>query len=52
MFKKEFTAKEIIDIEKAKKATIQAEQKKLDSMLKLINAGYTKAEINKLLGIK
>jgi hypothetical protein len=50
--KKEFTAKEIIDIEKAKKATIQAEQKKLDSILKLINAGYTKAEINKLLGIK
>lgn len=48
----EFTAKEIIAIEKAKKATIQAEQKKLDSILQLLKAGYTKAEINKLLGIK
>jgi hypothetical protein len=50
--KKEFTAKELIAIEKAKKATIQAEQKKLDSVLQLLKAGYTKAEINKLLGIK
>jgi uncharacterized 2Fe-2S/4Fe-4S cluster protein (DUF4445 family) len=48
----EFTAKEIIAIEKAKKATIQAEQKKLDSILQLLKAGYTKGEINKLLGIK
>ena len=50
--KKEFTAKELIAIEKAKKATIEAEQKKLDSVLQLLKAGYTKAEINKLLGIK
>lgn len=49
---KEFTAKEIVSIEKAKKATIEAEQKKLDTILQLVKAGYTKAEINKLLNIK
>lgn len=48
----QFTSKEIIAIEKAKKATIQAEQKKLDSVLELLKEGYTKAEINKILNIK
>lgn len=40
-----FSAKELISIEKAK-------QKTMDYVLKLIQAGYTKAEINKLLNIK
>jgi hypothetical protein len=41
----QFTSKEIIAIEKAK-------QKTMAQVLKLIQAGYTKKEINKLLNIK
>jgi len=40
-----FSSKEIIDIEKAK-------QKTMTLVLKLIKAGYSKKEINKLLNIK
>jgi hypothetical protein len=49
---KGFTSAELIAIEKEKQKTIELELKKIDKVLTLLEKGYTKAEINKLLGIK
>lgn len=43
--------KEIISIEKAKQKTEAAKQKTMEYVLKLMDKGYTKEEINKLLGL-
>jgi hypothetical protein len=49
---KGFTSAELIAIEREKQKTIELELKKIDKVLTLLEKGYTKAEINKLLGIK
>jgi len=49
---KGFTSAELIAIEKEKQKTIELELKKIDKVLTLLEKGYSKAEINKLLGIK
>jgi hypothetical protein len=49
---KGFTSAELIAIEREKQKTIELELKKIDKVLTLLEKGYTKAEVNKLLGIK
>ena len=49
---KGFTSAELIAIEREKQKTIELELKKIDKVLTLLEKGYSKAEINKLLGIK
>ena len=44
-----YSTKEIIATEKAKQKTMDKELEKMDKVLQLLKAGYTKQEINKLL---
>lgn len=48
---KGFTSAELIAIEREKQKTIELELKKIDKVLTLLEKGYTKAEVNKLLGL-
>jgi hypothetical protein len=46
-----YTPEQLIAIEQEKQKTLELEIKKIDKILDLLAKGYTKAEVNKLLGL-